>query len=59
MIKGDPHILLSWTNTMLRDKADSLDDLLHLYGFKKEELIRRLQSIGYKYDIDENQFKNL
>ena len=56
MIK-DPYILLSYINTNLRDTSISLSDLCERLDLNKEEIIGRLDSIGYKYFEKENQFK--
>ena len=56
MIPKDPVMLLSYVNTQLRDYYDSLDDFLKDKELSREELIKKLASIDYKYDADLNQF---
>lgn len=53
----DNFILLSFINTKLRDEYDSLDELCASMQANKEEILERLQGIGYKYSEDDNQFK--
>ena len=54
--KKDPYLLLSVVNTKLRDEASSLEDLCKTYGSDKEEIVKRLESIGYRYEASNNQF---
>lgn len=56
MIPKDPVMLLSYVNTQLRDYYDSLDDFLKDKELSREELIKKLASIDYKYDAELNQF---
>ncbi len=51
-----PYIMLSWTNTELRDNADSLEELCSMYDVEPEELIEKLSQVDVGYDIDKNQF---
>lgn len=53
----DNFILLSFINTKLRDEYDSLDELCASMQANKEEILERLQGIGYKYSEDDNQFR--
>lgn len=53
----DPNILLSIINTKLRDQYDSLDLLCYDLEITKEDILNRLESIGYNYNEKENQFK--
>ena len=57
MIPINPVILLSYINTLLRDKYDSLDKLCDDIDITKEELNEKLNSINYYYDLDTNQYK--
>ncbi len=52
----DPYILLSFINTKLRDNYDSLDTLCDDLDIEKNDLLTRLASIGYVYDLNQNRF---
>ena len=56
MIPKDPVMLLSYVNTQLRDYYSSLDALCEDKGIKKEELVEKMKSIEYVYEVDRNQF---
>ena len=56
MLPQDPIILLSYVNTKLRDEYDSLDELCAALDADWEELIRRLEAVGYNYDQEKNRF---
>ncbi|MBO6155151.1 MAG: DUF4250 domain-containing protein [Lachnospiraceae bacterium] len=53
----DKVMLLSVINTALRDKYSSLDELCESEGIDKEQLIKDLAEIDYKYKAEVNQFK--
>lgn len=53
----DPNILLSIMNTKLRDYYASLDMLCYDLEIEKEDILIKLNSIGYIYNKKENQFK--
>lgn len=55
MIPNDPVMLLSYVNTQLRDYS-SLDALCEDKGIGKEELVEKMKSIEYVYEVDRNQF---
>ncbi|NMD37402.1 MAG: DUF4250 domain-containing protein [Christensenellaceae bacterium] len=55
MIK-DPHILLSYINTQLRDKYSSLDELSDNIDYDIVDVVETLASIGYYYDSNLNKF---
>lgn len=55
-LPNDPAILLSVINTKLRDFYKSFDDLCEDIGTDKEEISKKLESIGYKYSLDRNAF---
>ncbi|WP_017212461.1 DUF4250 domain-containing protein [Clostridium beijerinckii] len=55
---SDPNILLSVINMKLRDQYGSLDILCDDLELSKDDIINILISIGYKYEEEENQFKN-
>ena len=56
MIPNDPVMLLSYVNTQLRDFYSSLDALCEDKGIEKEELVEKMKSIEYVYEVDQNQF---
>ena len=56
MIPKDPVMLLSYVNTQLRDFYSSLDALCEDKGIEKEELVEKMESIEYVYEVDRNQF---
>lgn len=56
MIPKDPVMLLSYVNTQLRDYYSSLDALCEDKGIEKEELVEKMKSIEYVYEVDRNQF---
>ncbi len=56
-IPKDPVILVSYINTQLRDFYPSLTECCKALGLDQEELCRKLSSIDYQYDPQENQFK--
>jgi len=57
MLPKDPNILLSYINLKLRDFYDSLDSLCDDLDVSKDDIIKTLDSIGYRYDEKTNQFK--
>ena len=52
----DPAILLSCVNTKLRDEYPSLSELCAALDADKEELVRKLETVGYAYDEEKNRF---
>lgn len=54
---ADPIILLSMINMKLRDQYFSFDYLCSDLELNKEDIISKMNKIGYKYNKDENQFK--
>lgn len=52
----DPVILLSFTNTQLRDHYQSLTEFCRAYIVNEKELVETLKSIDYEYDGQINQF---
>ncbi len=56
MLPQDPIILLSYVNTKLRDEYSSLDELCAALDADKEELVRKLETVGYTYDEEKNRF---
>ena len=55
-IPQDNYMLLSIINMKLRDSYSSLDSLCDPEDISKEEIITKLESIGYNYNKDLNQF---
>ena len=56
-LPNDPAILLSFVNTMLRDKYSDLDELCDDYNISKSVITEKLSAIGYEYSEDHNSFK--
>lgn len=57
MLPQDPFILLSFVNTQLRDRFDSLEALCEEHQCAPEELRKKLEAVGVRYDKAHNQFK--
>lgn len=55
-LNGDPNILLSVVNTGLRDEYSSLEDLCLSGGIPQDELVEKLDKLGYEYDAGLNRF---
>lgn len=55
-IPNDPAILLSYINTMLRDKYSSLEELCKSLCVQQEQIESKLSSIGYTYNQKQNRF---
>jgi len=55
-IPSDPAILLSYINTKLRDSGQDLDELCKSLCVEREEILKKLESIGYAYDHEKNRF---
>ena len=49
-------MLLSVVNTQLRDNYPSLSELAAAYMTDPNDLVTRLESVGYHYDETHNQF---
>ncbi len=59
MIPQDPVMLLSYVNMKLRDEYDNLDSLaegLDLSNDELQDIVSKLESIGYIYDKVNNKF---
>lgn len=56
MIPKDPVMLLSFTNTKLRDSYGSLEEFCREQDVDQRELLEKLSGIGYQYDAEKNQF---
>lgn len=57
MLPNDPFMLLSFVNTMLRDRYASLDDFCISEGVDRALLERKLEAAGFEYVEGANQFK--
>ncbi|MBR6383668.1 MAG: DUF4250 domain-containing protein [Lachnospiraceae bacterium] len=57
MLPEDPIMLLSVINMKLRDQYASLDDLADGLDVSAEEIKKKLEAAGFKYDSAQNQFK--
>ena len=56
ILPKDPVMLLSVVNTNLRDYYSSLDAFCEAKDAERNEIIKKLESINYKYDSEQNQF---
>ncbi|MGN0612816.1 MAG: DUF4250 domain-containing protein [Porcipelethomonas sp.] len=56
-LPDDPVMLMSFINTLLRDKYSSFDQLCEDYNIKADGIINKLSAIGYNYNEVQNQFK--
>lgn len=56
MIPKDPIMLLSYVNTMLRDKYSSVTELCKACGVEEKEIREKLKTVDYEYDEATNQF---
>jgi len=59
MIPQDPVMLLSYINMKLRDEYDSLESLAEGLDLSKgdlQDIVSKLESIGYIYDKVKNKF---
>lgn len=52
----DPVMLLSVINTNLRDYYENLEELCDAKEADRDEIIKALEKINYKYDSEKNQF---
>ena len=53
----DDFILLSFVNTKLRDEYSSLDALCEDLDVSLDNIVSRLNNLGYTYNEEENAFK--
>ena len=53
----DPVMLLSVVNTALRDYYNSFDALVEDNEIDGDEIIAKLASIDYHYDVEKNKFR--
>ena len=52
----DPMMLFSVVNMKLRDFYPSLDSLCEDLNVNKEDIVNRLQAIGFEYNEEQNKF---
>lgn len=52
----DPVMLYSFINTKLRDYYSSLDLLCEDMDVDKEDIVRKLKSVGFEYNPAKNRF---
>lgn len=52
----DPIMLYSFLNMKLRDEYPSLDALCEDLNVSKDEIIKKMKSIGFEYDSVRNRF---
>ncbi|KEI03347.1 hypothetical protein ADU80_02750 [Clostridium botulinum] len=57
MLSMDPYMLLSFINTKLRDEFSSLEYFCDDFDISVDEIKEKLSSIGYEYNLQNNQFK--
>ena len=53
----DPILLMSLVNTLLRDQYASLEALCEDRGFDERIVLEKLESAGFAYQADLNQFR--
>ena len=53
----DSIILLGIVNEKLRLECDSFDELVSMYEMDVEQVVAKLDIVGYQYDPLTNQFK--
>ncbi|MDE7461418.1 MAG: DUF4250 domain-containing protein [Paramuribaculum sp.] len=52
----DPAMLMSLINMKLRDSYSSLDELCDDMDISREELIKRLEEVGFEYSEENRRF---
>lgn len=52
----DPVMLLSFTNTQLRDFYPNLSEFCKTFMVDETEIVQTLKGIDYEYDTTRNQF---
>lgn len=55
-IPEDPFMLYSFINMKLRDYYPSLDVLCEDMNLDKDDLIEKLQKVGFEYNSENNKF---
>ncbi len=57
LLTGDPIILYSYINTMLRDRYSSLNEFCLAEDVTEEEITKCMSVAGFSYVEDINQFR--
>lgn len=57
MIPKDPVMLLSYLNTQLRDYYSSLEELCQEMNLNQNQIMAKMEEIGYTYSKENNQFR--
>ena len=57
MLPQDPYILLSFVNTELRDRFDSLEAFCEDHPAERSELVQKLEEAGFHYDPAQKRFR--
>ena len=52
----DPIMLYNFLNMKLRDEYPSLDALCEDLDVSKDEILKKMKSIGFEYDSERNRF---
>lgn len=52
----DPMMLFSVINMKLRDNYSSLDELCDDLHINKDDIVNRLQAVGFEYSSEYNKF---
>ncbi len=55
-IPNNPMMLLSFTNTKLRDEFKNLDEMCYDLEINRQDLEEKLAMIDYRYDDSLNRF---
>ena len=53
----DPILLMSVTNTLLRDEFSSLEELCSARDWDKNLVLEKLEGAGFSYQPSQNQFR--
>ncbi len=56
-LRMDPHLLVGLANTELRNRCESLEDLVKTHHLDEAALIAKLANAGYRYEPDQMQFR--
>ena len=59
ILPEDDFILLSLMNTKLRDEYSSFAELCEEEGVSQQEIINRLEGLGYRYTPEYAAFKRI
>ena len=56
-LRMDPHLLVGLLNTELRNRCDSLDDLVKTHHLDPDALVKKMTAAGYDYRPEQKQFR--